>query len=188
MDYPLQVYRFLRDDVGTQFIQFIPIVELDKQAGSAAKLVSNRSVSGEQYGAFLIAVFDEWVRRDVGRVYVQIFDVALATWIGAAPGLRIFEQTCGKALAGGCPKDRILLTPDGEPGLHCLCAGYKSFFTHIDAPMRWMAAELQAGCPPAGIMHYLAEEEKELQRRFARAGRNDPCPCGSGRKFKQCHG
>ena len=89
---------------------------------------------------------------------------------------------------GGCPKDRILQTPDGEPGLNYLCDGYKAFFTHIDQPMRRMAAELRTGQPPANIMYYLAQEEKELQQRFARAHRNDPCPCGSGQKFKKCHG
>ena len=89
---------------------------------------------------------------------------------------------------GGCPKDRMLLTPAGEPGLNYLCAGYKAFFTHIDRPMRLMAGALRAGRPPATIMSLLAQEEVEWHRRFARAGRNDPCPCGSGRKFKKCHG
>jgi uncharacterized protein YecA (UPF0149 family) len=51
-----------------------------------------------------------------------------------------------------------------------------------------MAAELRAERSPANIMYFLAQEEQELQRRFAHAGRNDPCPCGSGRKFKKCHG
>jgi uncharacterized protein len=54
--------------------------------------------------------------------------------------------------------------------------------------MRIMAAELRARQPPANIMLYLSKEEAELQRRFAHARRNDPCPCGSGRKFKHCHG
>jgi uncharacterized protein len=89
---------------------------------------------------------------------------------------------------GGCPKDRIIHTPDGEPGLNYLCAGFKRFFTHIDAPMRFMAAELMAQRPPANIMRVLAAEDAARQRRFAAAGRNDPCPCGSGRKFKHCHG
>src|SRR5688500_20346653 len=76
---PLEVYRFLRDEVGTQFIQFIPIVERDNDTGfQEGEQVTPRSVTGKQYGAFLTAVYDEWVRRDVGRVYVQIFDVALA--------------------------------------------------------------------------------------------------------------
>jgi uncharacterized protein len=250
-DHPLEVYRFLRDEAGTGFIQFIPIIEHDNEAGfQAGNKVSARSVTGRQYGDFLIAIFDEWVRQDVGRVFVQIFDAALAAWLGQRPGLCIFEETCGTALAmehngdlyacdhfvepghklgnmhdrplaemvgsepqrqfgrakrdtlprhcrecqvrfvcnGGCPKNRILHTPEGEPGLNFLCAGYKAFFTHIDRPMRMMAAELRAGRPAAKVMLLLAQEEAEVQHRFARAGRNDPCPCGSGRKFKRCHG
>lgn len=250
-DHPLEVYRFLRDEVGARFIQFIPIVERDNDTGfQEGEKVTDRSVTGRQYGDFLIAIFDEWVRQDVGRVFVQIFDVALAAWLGQRPGLCVFDETCGTALAlehngdlyacdhfvepryklgnvqetplielvgseqqrqfgldkwdrlprhcqecevrflcnGGCPKNRVLRTPDGEPGLNYLCEGYKAFFTHIDRPMRIMAAELRAGRPPANIMLYLAREEADLQRRFARARRNDPCPCGSGLKFKHCHG
>ena len=251
VDHPSEVYHFLRDEVGTQYMQFIPIVEPEKETHLQGEdAVTNRSVTARQYGDFLIAIFDEWVRRDVGRVYVQIFEVALAAWVGAPKGLCIFEETCGAALAmehngdvyscdhfveptyklgnlkqrpllamvnsqqqyrfgqakrdtlprycrecpvlfvcnGGCPKDRILSTPDGEPGLNYLCEGYKAFFTHIDRPMRRMAEELQAERSPANIMYFLAQEEQELQRRFAQAGRNDPCPCGSGHKFKKCHG
>jgi uncharacterized protein len=247
----LEVYRFLRDQVGTQFVQFIPIVERDNATGyQEGERVTNRSVTGRQYGEFLIAVFDEWVRHDVGRLYVQVFDVSLAAWLGERPGLCIFDETCGQALAmehngdlfscdhfveprhklgniadipllemvgspqqiafglakretlprycrecpvrfvcnGGCPKDRILKTPDGEPGLNYLCEGFKAFFTHIDGPMKFMAAELRARRPPANVMRHLAQQDADLQRRFASASRNDPCPCGSGRKFKHCHG
>ncbi len=56
-------------------------------------------MTGAAYGRFLSTVFDEWVRRDVGRVFVQIFDVALAAWVGHPPGLCVFEETCGNALA-----------------------------------------------------------------------------------------
>lgn len=209
-DHPLEVYRFLRDEVGASFIQFIPIVEMDNDTGfQEGDKVAERSVAGRQYGAFLIAIFDEWVRRDVGRVFVQIFDVALTAWLGQRPGLCIFEETCGTALVmehngdfyscdhfveprhelgniqeislvemvgseqqrqfgltkrdmlprycrecqvrficnGGCPKNRILRTPDGQPGLNYLCEGYKAFFTRIDRPMQIMAAELQVGRP-----------------------------------------
>jgi uncharacterized protein len=93
-DHGLEVYRFLRDQVGAAFVQFIPIVE--RRGEDRA---SDRSVTGAKYGRFLSAVFDEWVRRDVGRVFVQIFDVALAAWVGQRPGLCIFEETCGNALA-----------------------------------------------------------------------------------------
>lgn len=250
-DHGVEVYRCLRDEVGTQFMQFIPIVERDNETGyQEGDEVTDRSLTAEQYGRFLISIFDEWVRRDVGRVFVQIFDVALAAWAGERPGLCIFEETCGLALAmehngdlfacdhfvepnyrlgniqeiplidmvasaeqrqfgldkrdklpqycrecevrfvcnGGCPKDRFINTPTGEPGLNYLCGGFRAFFNHIDRPMHFMANELHAGRPPANIMNVLAQEERALHQRFAAAGRNDPCPCGSGRKFKACHG
>lgn len=250
-DHGVEVYRCLRDEVGTQFMQFIPIVERDNETGyQEGDEVTDRSLTAEQYGRFLISIFDEWVRRDVGRVFVQIFDVALAAWAGERPGLCIFEETCGLALAmehngdlfacdhfvepnyrlgniqeiplidmvasaeqrqfgldkrdklpqycrecevrfvcnGGCPKDRFINTPAGEPGLNYLCGGFRTFFNYIDRPMRFMASELRAERPPANIMKVLAQEEHALHQRFASAGRNDPCPCGSGRKFKACHG
>jgi uncharacterized protein len=93
-DRPVEVYRFLRDDVGTSFIQFIPVVEPIGDGNA-----SERSVMGAAYGTFLSAIFDEWVRNDVGRVFVQIFDVALAAWVGLPPGMCVFEETCGNALA-----------------------------------------------------------------------------------------
>jgi uncharacterized protein len=89
---------------------------------------------------------------------------------------------------GGCPKDRFIQTPDGEAGLNYLCTGYRAFFNHIDRPMRIMANELRAGRAPANIVQILAQEALTLQQRFIGVGRNDPCPCGSGRKFKACHG
>ena len=92
----LEVYEFLRDEVGTSFIQFIPIVERTGHDGCAA---SDRSVTGAAYGAFLSTIFDAWVARDVGRVFVQIFDVALSAWSGRPAGLCVFEETCGRALA-----------------------------------------------------------------------------------------
>lgn len=99
-NHPLEVYRFLRDVVQAQFIQFIPIVErLNPTGFQEGYQVKKHSVTGAQYGAFLIAVFDEWLRRDVGKTFVQIFDVALAAWLGERPGLCIYEPTCGLALA-----------------------------------------------------------------------------------------
>ena len=78
-DYPLEIYRFFRDEVKAQFLQFIPIVERDNDTGyQEGEEVTNRSVTAKQYGDFLTTIFDEWVRHDVGRTYVQIFDVALA--------------------------------------------------------------------------------------------------------------
>jgi uncharacterized protein len=98
--YPLEVYRFLRDTVKMAFMQFIPIVERDNLTGyQEGSKVTKRSVTAKGYGNFLIQIFDEWVRRDVGQVYVQIFDVALGAWLGQPGALCIFAPTCGTALA-----------------------------------------------------------------------------------------
>ena len=250
-DHPLEVYRFFRDEIGTQFIQFIAIVERDNETGfQEGDTVTDRSVNAEQYGRFLSTIFDEWVRRDVGEVYVQMFDVSLGSWVGAPPALCVFSPTCGNAVAmehngdlyscdhfvepecllgniletpmaelvasdkqrqfgqdkldkiprycqecevrfachGGCPKNRFIKTPDGEPGLNYLCAGYKHFFKHVDQPMRVMGELLRRNRAPAEIMNILAVEETKRKEAFAKCDRNDPCPCGSGRKFKHCHG
>lgn len=103
-DYPLEVYRFLRDVVGTDWMQFIPIVERVDEDGRPADLrggfASERSVGAEQFGSFLVAAFDEWVRRDVGTVFVQTFEAAARNWAGfASSGLCVFDETCGTALA-----------------------------------------------------------------------------------------
>jgi uncharacterized protein len=91
--HPGEVYTFLRDVVEARFVQFIPIVERTGREASA------ESVPARAYGDFLSGVFDDWVRHDVGRVFVQIFDVALAAWAKQNPGLCIFQKTCGTALA-----------------------------------------------------------------------------------------
>ncbi len=253
-DHPREVYRFLRDEVGTQFIQLIPIVERVNERGEVGNQegnqVTDRSVGPEQWGRFLITIFNEWLRRDVGKVFVQMFDAALASWVGAPPAMCVFAETCGDAVAlehngdlyscdhfvepkyllgniqsqplvqlvasapqrkfgtdkrdtlprycrecevrfachGECPKNRFILTPDGEPGLNYLCAGYMAFFKHIDRPMRIMADLLQRGRCADEVMGILVAEEAKLAAAVARAGRNDPCPCGSGRKVKRCHG
>ena len=242
-DRPLNVYRFLRDEVRTEFIQFIPIVERDETGR-----VTEWSIRPEQYGQFLSSIFDEWVRKDVGKVFVQIFDASLAAWAGAFQSICIFSQTCGTALAlehngdlyscdhfvdgghflgniknesmeklvssekqrrfgqykfdslpkycikcevrfacnGECPKNRFMKTPDGEPGLNYLCTGYRDFFRHIDGSMRFMANELRNGRAPANIMKYTASDK--ISNVVFKPSRNDPCPCGSGMKYKKCHG
>jgi uncharacterized protein len=88
------------------------------------------------------------------------------------------------ACHGECPKNRFIKTPDGEPGLSYLCAGYKRFFTHVDPYMRFMARELEHERPPADVMPWA--RARALEEAAARAGRNDPCPCGSGKKYKKC--
>ncbi len=225
-DHPLEVYRFFRDELQAQYIQLIPIVErateqtiaLTNQGWGGLKgkdrplyrqqgtLASSRSVPADKFGSFLIAIFDEWVHRDVGRIYVTTFDVALGSWLGQHNSC-VVSPTCGMSLAlehngdvyscdhfvepghrlgnlndtplqtlvssqqqqrfgsaksdtlpqyckecpvlfacyGECPRNRFVPTPGGEPGLNYLCAGYKAFFTHIDAPMKTMAALLRQG-------------------------------------------
>ncbi len=118
-DHPLRVYRFFRDELRAAFIQFIPIVERVtpdilpianlgwREESNAERPLytqqgdkyTQRSVNAKKYGAFLNAIFDEWVRKDVGRVFVQHFDVALAAWYGQPGALCIFAPTCGQALA-----------------------------------------------------------------------------------------
>jgi uncharacterized protein len=262
VDHPLDVYRFFRDELGARYLQFIPIVEratpdtieiansgwtdrpgrrriLYTQEGD---LVTDRSLRPEQYGEFLVAVFEEWVRHDVGEVFVHLFDVTLGAHVGVH-SLCVHSPTCGDALAlehngdlyscdhfvepehllgniatttmvelvaspkqrgfgqakldglpgqcrrcdvrfacnGGCPKDRFARTVDGEAGLNHLCPSYLRFFGHTDGPMRRMAELIRAGRPADEI-------RAEYRARDAATGRNDPCPCGSGRKFKTCHG
>jgi uncharacterized protein len=79
--------------------------------------VTDRSITAEQYGNFLIGVFEEWVRRDVGAVYVQMFDVALANWVGEPSGLCVHSKTCGLALAMEHNGDLLFLRPLCRAGL-----------------------------------------------------------------------
>jgi uncharacterized protein len=107
---PLEVYRFLKQ-VGSGFIQLIPVVEriavsagpddlrLVAPAADVPAAVSEWSVLPDQFGSFLCAIFDEWVHHDVGRTFVQLFDVALESWVGLASSLCVFAETCGSAMA-----------------------------------------------------------------------------------------
>lgn len=252
---PLEVYRFLRDEVGTSWMQFIPAIERISQGTVSSwqegTAVSERTVEAEQWGNFLMAIFDEWVRQDVGKVFVQTFEAAVRNWLGlGSSGMCVFDPICGHGLAlehngdlyacdhfvepgyllgnirqqhmtdlvgsdqqrefgrdkldtlsrfcrecevrfachGECPKNRFLTTPDGEPGLNYLCAGYKSFFNHADRSLKILAGLIQRGLPATKIMDLLAQEEAQQTKVFDKIGRNAPCPCGSGLKFKKCHG
>ena len=256
------VYRFFRDELDAKWVQFIPIVErataetleIANQGWSerpgqqrllytqTGNLVTERSVGSKQYGRFLVDIFEEWVRRDVGRVYVQLFDVTLEAYFGRHL-LCIHAPTCGYGPAlehngdlyccdhfvepnfklgnihethmqklvaspeqrkfgddkrdtltaqcrqcevrplcnGGCPKDRFALSRDGEPGQNYLCSGLELFFTHTRVAMRTMGELLRRNRPPSDVMALIAAED-------ARRGPYRPCPCGSGRKFRFCHG
>jgi len=239
---PLEVYRFFRDELGARFIQLIPIVEIETPpADGRPGTVTDRSVEPEAYWRFLNAIFDEWVRHDVGEMFVQFFDGVLAAYVRGVSSLCVLQPTCGEGVAlehngdvyscdhfveperllgnimdsavgdlvrserqrafgrakqetlpafcrsceylfacnGECPKNRVLFTPDGEPGLNWLCTGLKAFFAHTQRPMRMMAEILTRGGEAREVMERLADEARTT-------GRNDPCPCGSGKKFKRC--
>ncbi|WP_201785187.1 anaerobic sulfatase maturase [Methanofollis ethanolicus] len=99
-DRPLEVYRFFRDELRTPYVQFIPIVERENETGfQEGTTVTDRSVRPAQWGRFLVAIFDEWVRRDVGRMFVLNFDGALAGWLGMAGTVCVFGPTCGLGVA-----------------------------------------------------------------------------------------
>ncbi|MCR5183390.1 MAG: anaerobic sulfatase maturase [Opitutales bacterium] len=111
---PLEVYEFLRG-IGSRFIQFLPLVERPAAPEDApmrfaqspdlaggklgGQIVTPWSVMPEDYGKFLCDIYDTWIKRDVGETFVQIFDVALCAWCGLPPGLCVFNETCGQALA-----------------------------------------------------------------------------------------
>jgi len=256
------VYRFFRDEMKAKWLQFIPVVERasaetieianqgwSEQPGrkrllytQSGDLVTDRSVRGEQYGRFLVDIFEEWVRHDVGRIFVQIFDVTLEAYFGRHL-LCIHAPTCGygpaleyngdvyscdhfveprfklgnihethlvKLIAsaaqrkfgddkrdsltaqcrscevrplcnGGCPKDRFVRSRDGEAGQNYLCSGLYHFFTHTRPAMQTMVRLLQEGRPPSDLMALVAAED-------AKRGPYVPCACGSGQKFRFCHG
>ncbi|UCE53191.1 MAG: anaerobic sulfatase maturase [Desulfobacterales bacterium] len=261
---PLEVYRFLKR-IGDGHMQFIPAVErLPDDAAenlglnlaippfngdtAASSQLTPWSVSPEQLANFYIRIFDEWVRHDVGTVFVQFFDVALGNWLGAGSGLCQFSPTCGMAGAlehngdlyscdhyvypkhklgnimetplselmasetqqrfgnskldslpayckacevrpachGDCPKHRFAETPDGVPGLSYLCEAYKAIFNHMTPYLRVMAELIQAGRPAPDVMRILREHG--MKKTSLSPGRNAPCPCGSGKKFKRCCG
>ena len=105
-DHPQAFYRFFKS-IGCQYIQFTPIVERNVQHADGRHLasindaddapVTDFSVTPEQWGSFLCGLFDEWVKQDIGRVFVQIFDSMLANWVGVAPGSCIYAKECGHA-------------------------------------------------------------------------------------------
>lgn len=105
-NHPLEFYRFFKEN-GCQFLQFTPIVErltrhedgrtLASLADKDEISLSKASVAPEQWGYFLCAIFDEWVRKDVGRIFVEIFDCTLANWMGISPGICAYSKECGHA-------------------------------------------------------------------------------------------
>jgi len=254
----LEIYRFLKQ-TGSGYMQFLPIAErkaLHPDAGELTlvtndylgeTMVTDWSVGARDYGKFLIAVFDDWIRHDVAKYFVQIFDATLAGWVGEMPGICVFNETCGNSLAlehngdlyscdhfvypgkllgnildkpllemvksksqfdfgldkrnklpsfcircefrfachGECPKHRFIKSPEGEMGLNYLCEGYRMFFKHVFPYMDFMAGELKNKRAPANVMNWIKKRENQAVKPDT-PERNDPCPCGSGRKFKYC--
>lgn len=98
-NYPLELYRFFRDELKTPYLQFIPIVERVNDSGDqSGNEITERSVRPEQYGQFLITIFDEWVKCDVGKMFVQFFDGVLASYVWGRSSLCILSPTCGDAV------------------------------------------------------------------------------------------
>ena len=227
-----QVYRFLRRELGSTYLQFIPIVEprgFEATApqtwdttrlpevgtpraspGHPDSVVTSWSVDADDYGEFLCSVWDEWLKRDVGKALVNFCETLVVQRMGQPSQLCIHAPMCGKGLAlehdgsvyscdhyvypeyrlgniasrsladlvsdprqvkfgyakseslpawcrqcevlndcwGECPKNRLLRTPDGEPGLNYLCRGLKRFFRHAGPEASRMAAQLKASAPP----------------------------------------
>lgn len=263
VQHPLEIYNFLRD-IGAKHVQFIPIVERSadgERLASAPQIdkdgldyhVTPWSVLPRAYGAFLCSVFDEWVRWDVGRIFIQFFDVQLGLAMGEPSGLCWFSETCGQGLAiehngdlfacdhyvypefrlgnildtpiatlasslqqrsfgtakqdslpdqcrtceirfacqGGCPKHRFLKTSDGATGLNYYCRSMKQFMKHAGPSLMTMSRLIRAGRPAADIMQLMATGTVTTARggvSASKIGRNDPCHCGSGKKYKACCG
>ncbi len=236
--HPTAVYRFFKE-IGVDFLQFLPVVERREDG------VSPETVPAEAYGSFLCTIFHEWIRNDIGRIGIQIFDEAARPFLGMEHALCLFRETCGdfpvlehngdffscdhfvnrehylgnlrehplveilespaqrefgrqkrdtlpracrecEVLAmcnGGCPKDRFLTTSDGEPGLNYLCAGLKRFFTYCHPDLQKLASFNEAGKSVQEFMRLVQSEDVQSSPVI---GRNDLCPCGSGKKFKKC--
>ena len=212
--HPVEFYNFFRS-IGCSYLQFTPVVEED----------ADHHVDAHAWGRFLCEVFDQWVRHDVGRIFVQLFDATLAAWVGAVPGVCTMAPTCGDAAVieadgsvyacdhfvdsghrlgqlrasgaddqsptlfqllhspqqqafgrakrdalplqcrqcrwlfachGECPRGRNLNDCNGQPGLNCLCEGYKQYFNHVTPAMNFMRDQLAAGLPPANVMQFFS--------------------------------
>jgi serine-type anaerobic sulfatase-maturating enzyme len=228
---PLDVYRFLKNDVRPREIQFIPCVEpkvftqvapqkwdlstLPLQDSPAAhpghsdSVVTDWSIDPDDWGYFLCKVWDDWFHRDIGKVFVNHFETAVAQWKGMDAQLCIYHEFCGKGVAlehdgnlyscdhyvypeyklgniletsssrmvfsdqqrnfglnkfnslprqctdcnflfacnGECPKNRLIRTRDGEPGLNYLCSGLQKYWSHIDQDVKDICRRLARGEP-----------------------------------------
>ena len=231
--FPDEVYRFLKG-AGSRFMQFLPVVEWTDPGAKPDELriqpakserhaeVTDWTVDPFDYGNFLVRIFDEWVRKDVGDIFVLTFDCVLANWMGVPPPVCVSAETCGNAGAveyngdvyacdhyvfpeyklgninekslltmmnsdfqlkfgkdkrdslpafckrcefldlckGECPKNRIISTPEGEPGLNYLCAGFKLFYRHSEPYFEFMANELKHQRAPSNVKKWASSRKK----------------------------
>jgi uncharacterized protein len=226
---PLDVYRFLKNEIRPREMQFIPCVEPKDfkhtapqkwdpatfpvqdspgaHPGNPDSVVTDWSVDPDDWGYFLCKVWDDWYRRDVGEVFVNHFETAVAQWKGLDSQLCIYHEFCGKGVAlehdgnlyscdhyvypeyklgnileisssrmvfseeqrkfglnkfnslprqckecdflfacnGECPKNRVIRTRDGEPGLNYLCSGLQKYWRHIDKDVKDICRRLAQG-------------------------------------------
>jgi uncharacterized protein len=225
--HPVDVYRFLRSEMGSTYMQFIPIVEYkgfertapqtwdsarlprdgdpEARPGHPDSIVTDWSVDPDDWGQFLCKIFDRWCSKDVGKIYVNHFETLVSQHLGLGSQLCIYSEVCGKGVAvehdgsvyscdhyvypeyrlgdvkssqlgrmvfsrtqvqfgssksetlpqycrqcpyltdcwGECPKNRIIRTPTGEPGLNYLCRGFKAFFAHAIPEVERIVADLR---------------------------------------------
>ena len=235
---PLDVYRFLSRELRPRQLQFIPCVEpkvftniapqkwdaasLPLQGSPAARpgnpdsVVTEWSVDPDDWGYFLGKVWDDWFRRDYGKVHVNLFETAVAQWMGLDSQLCIYHEFCGKGVAlehdgsvyacdhyvypeyklgniaeqhisrmvfsdeqkkfgfaktndlpqqcreckylfacnGECPKNRLIRTRDGEPGLNYLCSGLLQFWQHIAGDMKDVLQRVQGAGTPLNLPNF----------------------------------
>lgn len=268
VQYPLEVYRFLKE-IGTDQIQFIPLVEpkdgdrpgdvieensdrfpvgtpaepvaygwaenynsfdheskgkINRTVAAGEEKVTDFSVHPTDYYEFLAAIFDEWVRNDIGDISIQVFEEFIRAWIGDGANLCVFQETCGTQLAvehngdvyscdhfvdeenylgnvsetsigelvtspaqqkfgadkrdtlpsycreceyqfachGGCPKNRIIDSPDGEGELNYLCPGYKQFFSYVDPYMDIIKEVMDQDAPIHRVRDLIAQVDERF--------------------------
>ena len=203
----LQYGRFLcsifdtwvRRDVGERFVQIFDVT-LGSFLGEDASLCIFAETCGNaliiEHNGDLYSC-DHFVYPDYRLGNVR--DETIKEMVASAPQRKFgtdkrdrLPQYCRQceykfACNGGCPKHRFIRTPSGEDGLNYLCKGYKLYFSHVDPYMRFMANELRQRRAAANVMNWVkAKDELNDSNRTRVPGRNDPCPCGSGKKFKKC--
>lgn len=168
---PEQLYRHLRG-LGTPYLQFIPRLEMNDHQPV------ERSIEAKVWGAFLCAVFDVWVREDVGRVFVQLFDSTLGVWNGFTTQICSLSEHCGHAsgqfkksqLAEACKSCSVLKLCNGDcpkhrdaSGKSALCEGYRAFFQYSEPHMKVMRDLIRQRRSPMELMMMLRQQNQDGQ-------------------------